>query len=339
MLKPNRYNAPITIKTCNFPLDITRNVYYCCYCKIAIDPIFDVFSIYKKHRITVDLAIEIARSSQKNCAFGEAKDDIKHYLDLDISESVITQVAEDIGNEVHKNDIKKAKAIDENYEEYIPDVRKKDQKDCTLYIMADGSMLSIKTKNDGVCWKENKLGMVYSDNNQLKRIDGKHIILEKEYVSYLGSPDLFKKMLMKAAIDNGYGTIKNVVFIGDGASWIWNMCDELFPEAIQILDFYHLSENVHKYAEYLYPNNDYKRKQWVEITLNEIKKGEIDTVIEQLPDKVYNCNDDNDAPNLKTYLSNNRNRVNYNEYREQGYIIGSGSVESAHGKVIQQRLK
>lgn len=298
-----------------------------------------MFSIYKEHKITVDLVIEIARCSQKNSSFKEAKEDIKHFLDINISESVITQIAEDIGNEVHKNDIKIAEAIDENYQEYIPEVKEKDKKDCTLYIMADGSMLSIKTEDNGVCWKENKLGMVYSDNNQLKRIDGKNIITEKEYVSYLGSPQSFKKMLMKAAINNGYGSIKKVVFIGDGAQWIWNMCDELFPDAVQILDFYHLSENVHKFGEYLYPDNDSRRKQWVEKTLNEIKKGDIDTIIEQLPDKITDYNDEQNTPNLKTYLINNKTRVNYDEFKDQGYIIGSGSVESAHGKVIQQRLK
>jgi hypothetical protein len=338
-IKPNRYNAPITITTYNFPLDITRNVYYCRDCQIGIDPLFDVFNIYQGHKITIDLALELARCSQKNSAFGEAKEDIKHYLDLDISESVITQVAEDIGNEVHKNDIEKADAIDEHYEEYIPDVRENDKKDCTLYIMADGSMLSIKTEENGVCWKENKLGMVYTDNNQLKRTDGKHIITEKEYVSYLGSPDNFKKMLMKAAINVGYGTIENVVFIGDGAQWLWNMCDELFPEAVQILDFYHLSENIHNYAEYLYPDDEIQRKQWAKNALEEIKAGNIDTIINQLPDEVPDCNNGQQVPNLKTYLTNNKNRVNYNEYKKQGYIIGSGSVESAHGKVIQQRLK
>ena len=34
--------------------------------------------------------------------------------------------------------------------------------------------------------------------------------------------------------------------IGDGAKWIWNQAKELFPSAVQVLDYYHLSERMHE---------------------------------------------------------------------------------------------
>lgn len=270
-------------------------------------------------------------------SFKETKEELIHYLGFNISESVITDIAENIGNKVHQQELKKAKKVYENYEEHIPDIKEKNKKDCTLYIMADGSMLSIKTE-DGVCWKENKLGMVYKDNNQLKRVDGKNIITEKEYISYIGGPEVFKKMLFKTALKNGYGTTSKVVFIGDGAKWLWNICDELFPDAVQILDYYHLSENVYDYAEYLYPDNEIKKKKWAESALKEIENGNINELIDKL-DVPDNQDDDQNITNLKGYLKNNRHRINYAKYKKEGYCIGSGSVESANKKVIQQRLK
>jgi hypothetical protein len=33
--------------------------------------------------------------------------------------------------------------------------------------------------------------------------------------------------------------------LGDGAVWIWNITDELFPAATQIVDLYHAREHVH----------------------------------------------------------------------------------------------
>ena len=34
--------------------------------------------------------------------------------------------------------------------------------------------------------------------------------------------------------------------LGDGAKWIWNQVNALFPTAVQILDYYHCREHVHK---------------------------------------------------------------------------------------------
>jgi hypothetical protein len=42
---------------------------------------------------------------------------------------------------------------------------------------------------------------------------------------------------------------------------------------------------------------------------------------------------------LIRYLENNRARMDYKYYREQGYLIGSGAMESANRAVIQQRMK
>lgn len=271
-------------------------------------------------------------------SFGETQENIKRYLGIEISESVITQIAEFYGNKIHQNDINNAERIYENYEQHIPDIKKNEKKDCNLNIMADGSMLSIRTK-EGLCWKENKLGLVYKDNNQIKRIDGKNIITEKEYISYLGSVETFKKLLFKTAINNGYGTTKNTIFIADGAPWLWNICDELFPDSVQILDYYHLSENIYKYAKHLFPNDETEIKKWAETALKEVKEDNIDALIDRLPDIDYSKEENQDIPNLKGYLLTNKNRVNYKEYKKQGYCIGSGAIESANRKVIQQRLK
>ncbi len=306
---------------------------------MSIDQARKIFDSYEGHKITKELVEEIAYSSQKNMSFKEAQESIKRYFDLDISESVITQIAENIGNKVYKNDIEKAENVHENFEQLIPDVKENDKEKCNLNILVDGSMLSIKTQ-EGLCWKEMKLGMVYKDNNKIKMTNGKNIITEKDYVAYLGSPDKFRQLLLNSAIKNGYGRTENTVFIADGAKWLWNICEDLFPDAIQILDYYHLSENVYKYANLLYPDKEKEMVKWAETVLKDIKEGRIDDVIDSLPDINYNNKDSKQAiPNLKGYLQNNRNRVNYKEYKNKGFSIGSGAVESGNKKVIQQRLK
>jgi len=57
---------------------------------------------------------------------------------------------------------------------------------------------------------------------------------KKGVCDFFGGVEEFKKLLFDAAARAGYGKIRQVVFIGDGSHWIWNMCEELFPDAVQI---------------------------------------------------------------------------------------------------------
>ena len=77
--------------------------------------------------------------------------------------------------------------------------------------------------------------------------------------------------------------------------------------------------------------------KWAETVINKIENHyAVDDAlalipnIENLPESV---------PNLKIYIENNRNRINYPIYRACGYFVGSGAIESTHKTILQQRLK
>ncbi len=122
----------------------------------------------------------------------------------------------------------------------------------------------------------NKVRDVFSDNMVLNKNKPRHIIAEKEYVAYLGSAEEFKKMLWAAAVRNGIEEVKEVVIIGDGAAWIWNMTDELFPETIRILDYYHFSEHVHECGKVIYGDDEVNKVRWVRGIIDEINEGKIE---------------------------------------------------------------
>jgi len=67
------------------------------------------------------------------------------------------------------------------------------------------------------------------------------------------------------------------------------MCNELFPDAVQILDYYHLSENAHAFVRYLYPDNEVKMKDWANDILDKIDEGLVDEVLGSLPDLKASC--------------------------------------------------
>ena len=323
----------------HYKFTVIRDIYYCRYCHLSFNLIDEHLDFFDTHNVTKGMAEEIAYSAQGCLSFEKGSENIKRYLNVDVSESSTRTISEKIGKIVYDKDLENSKRTYEKPEESIPTLHEKDKKKGILYNYADGSMVNTVEKDkNGSTWREIKLGLVYYDRNSISRKDGKKIITQKEYVTHLGSVDVFKKFMIDASVKEGYGQIQKTVFLGDGAPWIWNMCDELYPDAVQILDHSHLKENVYGFSKYLHPNNEQKMTIWAEKIMEKLDKGNTDEVIDELP-----VMEDKKMPsgvvNLREYISKNKNRIKYPEFIEKGYLIGSGAVESGHKGVLQQRLK
>ena len=81
-------------------------------------------------------------------------------------------------------------------------------------------------------------------------------------------------------------------------------------------------------------------KKWVKKRLKQLIKGKVEAVIVSLSELSSSNSDVTEVieDNI-TYFTNNKGRMQYNQYREKGYHIGSGTVESACKHVVGQRLK
>jgi hypothetical protein len=152
----------------------------------------------------------------------------------------------------------------------------------------------------------------------------------------VGSSEKFKGHVLNTAVNAGYGKTCETVIIGDGATWIRNMGKELFPEAVQILDLYHLKENIYTYAKHKFANNENKYVPWAETFIEKIEKGNKAEALALLPE---NEKLPANIVNLRTYISNNIDKIDYPEYKAKGYFVGSGAVESANKVILQRRLK
>jgi transposase len=60
------------------------------------------------------------------------------------------------------------------------------------------------------------------------------------------------------------------VVIGDGAEWIWNIADDHFPGAIQIVDVFHARQRLWDVARKVYPDRDAERKRWMDFHQDEL---------------------------------------------------------------------
>jgi hypothetical protein len=128
--------------------------------------------------------------------------------------------------------------------------------------------------------------------------------------------------------------------IGDGAKWIWNQVREVFPSAIQILDYYHLSERLHKVALAQFGDDPLKAREWVEATKARLCFGYLDWVLLDLEGmKPRDEAAAEEIQKLLVYLKENQGRVKYGALRRKGYPIGSGGIESANKFISHVRLK
>lgn len=232
---------------------------------------------------------------------------LEKYPSIIISPSMIQKISEEVGNELHEKEKREAKDLYENQYKAISQVPE-NMKTGRIYIEADGSMVQIR----GEGWKEIKLGIVFKDNKILNKDKDRHIIVEKEYVASLGGAEEFKKMLWAAAVRNGFQNAKEVVILGDGSAWIWNIAKELFPDAVFILDYYHFEEHVYECANEIYPEDELSRKKWANgIIEGFLEKDEVEKTIEGLKPQEYEEPVKAKVEGLKTYLSNNRDKMHY----------------------------
>ena len=80
------------------------------------------------------------------------------------------------------------------------------------------------------------------------------------------------------------------------------------------------------------------RKKWVNKILECLNIGDIEKAIKLAEEKKVNKTPDG-IVNIYTYMVNNKERIKYKYYKDKGYYIGSGAIESGNKMVIQQRMK
>lgn len=294
-------------------------------------------------KITPAAMLKIAYWAQNQSSYQRAEDAIAEALHIAVNDDTIRQVTNYVGSIIFRNDCQRAEAAFNALSEGKLSFSNKHNG--VVYIQTDGAALNTRHKNEaGSSWRENKLGEVFTTKNIRYWTDHKghrqHEILRKEYVSYIGSVTEFKKHLFACALRNGYGQFKETVVLSDGATWIRNLVEEIFPDAQQILDFYHLSENVYTYAKALFKMDESRYMPWARKICSQLKDSQYRLVLSELETQRNNGISPSDCSvNLFGYISNNINNIDYAVFLKKGYFIGSGAIESGNKLILQDRLK
>ena len=204
-----------------------------------------------------------------------------------------------------------------------------------FYVSMDGVMIHI----DGQGWKNQWLGAIYTTKATVSSKRPETLDVRTQQPSFytdLGDIQHFGRHLWLEAQRRGLAQAQHQIVIGDGAHWIWNLAEEHFPDATQILDWYHASTYVWRAAHALYGEGTDFAKHWAKQHLDLLWEGQVSTVIAHLQGEASAKAAIQDT---LTYFVNNQHRMRYDIYRNNGFQIGSGTIESGCKHVIAARLK
>jgi hypothetical protein len=89
----------------------------------------------------------------------------------------------------------------------------------------------------------------------------------------------------------------------------------------------------------LFNNNEKKYKKWAEIVIYYIKTEQIKKALTKISENPLSSENSDKTVNLEGYIKNNMDKINYLQFKNKGYYIGSGMIESGNKIVIQKRMK
>ncbi|MDR3153902.1 MAG: hypothetical protein LBW85_06450 [Deltaproteobacteria bacterium] len=296
------------------------------------------------HRATVAAMLEIARESTRRDSYEEAQKILKERTRIDCNDDAMRKITNAIGGIVFRNDMAAAESAWKKSfgsgTALVPEAKKNH----TLYLEFGGAALPTRLGDGkhGTVYRENKSCMAFSTAGMIWLTDEnggrRPSITSREYAGYLGGAEEFAKLAYSLALKNGYGRYLNTVVISDGAAWVRDLKELLFPEAQQILNFFQLEEHIIDYAKIIFNKNKGKYIPWSENISRLFKSSETEkaiNLIEKSKNNKYLIN----SGKLMEYINYNFKNIDYAEYSANGYVIGSEAIEGSNKAVVNRRLK
>jgi hypothetical protein len=224
--------------------------------------------------------------------------------------------------------------------------------DQVFYVEGDGTGIPVrpeetegrkgKQEDQSAKTREVKLGCVFTQTKEDQ--EGKPIRDPEStsYVATLEPATEFGALLRAEAFKRGLALARLVVFLGDGAAWVWELARVNFPMALFILDFFHAAEHLELLAEAIFgEKTDAAKTQWEQWakTLKEQPDG-LEIVLREARHVLPRRGKRREAAVKQiAYFESNTNKMRYAEYLARGLFIGSGVIEAGCKTVIGLRLK
>ncbi len=263
-------------------------------------------------------------------AFERARRKIKEFLLVEVSDNTIRKQTQLMGE---KQAHIEAQWIQDSHDETWLQDRERTIGNVPdrLYGSMDGAQVPI-----GEEWRELKtlswyrVAGVYGQEQQKAQ--------EISYHTEIAPAQDFGRLLWATGVKRLADKAKELIFVCDGAAWIWKLVSHYFPDAVQIVDWYHACEYLTPIAGAVFSKEDECQK-WLQKVKDWLWYGHIKKVIRACQQYLHHPLAADPVQRAVTYFTNNQHRMDYAAFRKKGYWIGSGTVESACKQIATARLK
>jgi hypothetical protein len=278
--------------------------------------------------------------------FDHGRQQMKLLADLEVTTKAVERTAEAIGENIaerEQEEIQRAVQLD------LPMVVGEPVP--ILYVQMDGTGVPVvkketvgrqgKTEGQPAHTRETKLGCVFTQTTWDKK---GYPIRDPDSTTYTGAIETaeeFGKRIYVEAWKRGWSRAEKKVVMGDGAEWIWNLAEQHFPGAVQIVDLYHARQHLWDLARRLHPNDQMNQKAWMKIHQRRLlDKGKIEKLVVALRSIVSTNPEVAEKIRVEAdYFERNAERMRYPKFRRHHLFVGSGVIEAGCKTVIGSRLK
>lgn len=327
-----------TLVTVHGPLTLLRACYYCGACQKTIAPSdmalgLDGGCTTRQVRLWVGWLCALH-------PFAEAATTLQMLTGVCLSPATLERISLAMGQSLAAEQKQQAQ---DHRNERLPEPALKPIR--RLYVGMDGLFVPLRdpwqrdgSRGDLHCrFGECKIGVVYQTLQDEKGKDCR--VQHSDFVATLGGVEVLEPILGSLAHQKGHHQAREVIVLGDGAVWIWQIAAKQFPGAVQIVDFYHACDHLSAYSEARFGKGNTEGQTWQKARQAELKSGQLPQVLREI--QLWRpSNEVKRKIRRDTYLYfyNNAERMRYQTFLEKGYHIGSGVVEASCKHIIGQRL-
>lgn len=328
-----------------------RAYYAGCQCKQGRAPLDEQFGL-KPGAVTAGLATLLGLAGIE-FSFDESPKWLREFLLFDVAQNTVRSETEKLGELQRELE---TELIQQSQDEIYLQKRELDPGNipARLYGSMDAAKVRIEPRpkqgekpSEYEGWRDMKVlawfeveyvSPAQQSKRQRQKAEREQTALRAKNLQYfcdIIEAEQFGKLLWASGCSLKADLSPELIFLGDGAVWIWNLVSHYYPNAVQIVDWYHAEEHLETLAGVAF-SDPQARANWLENAKQLLWDGLVEQVIMACKALAVSCPI---AQKTANYFFTNAERMRYAQFRAANYMIGSGSVESACKQIVTERLK
>lgn len=263
-------------------------------------------------------------------SYEDASEALQELAQIEISANSVWRLTQAWGEALQQVEDKEVEQANGTIDPLTPEQPAR-QTDNRLGASMDGCMIYIR----GEEWKELKCGCFFDvewttafDTATKELVEVGHAT-RTSYLSHLGGPEGFGHKLWSEAKRRHWHAARDTQVVADGAAWIWNLVNDYLYDAHQLVDWYHATEHLGLAANLAFGEGSPQASHWFKQQETPLFQGHADQVAHAITDlaegKPLQCEE---LLKQAGYFENHKHRMHYLDMRAEGWVIGSGMVES-----------